>query len=114
MKTVPKGSDKGIATVSDVCSCFGMERDAYYKYQKRQNKKEETAKRVVELVNGERKDQPRLGTRKLHEVLHTLFILEGLKVGRDKLFAILREHEMLVRRKKASCKTTDSYHRFHK
>jgi putative transposase len=37
-----------------------------------------------------------------------------LKVGRDKLFDILRDHDMLVKRKKASCKTTDSYHRFHK
>ncbi len=37
-----------------------------------------------------------------------------LKVGRNKLFNILREHEMLVKREKTSCKTTDSYHRFHK
>lgn len=114
MKTIPKGLEKGIATVSEVCSCFSMERDAYYKYQKRQKNREETAKKVVELVKEERKDQPRVGTRKLYEALFTLFMLEGLKVGRDKLFTILREHEMLVRRKKASCKTTDSYHRFHK
>jgi putative transposase len=68
----------------------------------------------VKLVKEERKDQPRVGGRKLYEALHTLFILEGLKVGRDKLFDILREHEMLIWRKRASCKTTDSYHRFHK
>ena len=39
---------------------------------------------------------------------------DNIKVGRDYLFDILREHDMLVRRKKAYCKTTNSYHRFHK
>lgn len=114
MKAVT-GTMKAIkASISEVCAIFDLTRDAYYKYQKRQKKKEATAKRVVELVKEERKDQPRVGARKLYETLHTLFILENLKVGRDKLFDILREHEMLVKRKKASCKTTDSYHRFHK
>lgn len=30
------------------------------------------------------------------------------------LFEVLREHNMLIKRKKYSSKTTDSYHRFHK
>jgi transposase InsO family protein len=51
---------------------------------------------------------------KLYKALKGTFDSSGLKVGRDKLNDILREHDMLVRRKKASCKTTDSYHRFHK
>lgn len=102
------------ASISEICSVFGLTRDAYYKYQKRREKKESLVQKVVELVKEERKDQPRVGTRKLYEALHVLFILENLKVGRDKLFDILREQEMLVKRKKASCKTTDSYHRFHK
>jgi len=69
---------------------------------------------VLELVKEERIEQPRVGTRKLYETLLTSFKNVGLKVGRDKLFDILREYDMLVKRKKASCKTTDSYHRFHK
>ena len=62
----------------------------------------------------ERKDQARVGTRKLYEALNPTFKLEQIKIGRDGLFDILREHNMLVRRKKAYCKTTDSHHRFHK
>ena len=62
----------------------------------------------------ERKDQPRVGTRKLLEALNPSFEAAHIKVGRDSLFDILREHNMLVKRKKASCKTTNSYHRFHK
>ena len=114
MKSVT-GTTKAIkASISEICVIFDLTRDAYYKYQKRLKKREAVAQKVVELVKEERKDQPRVGARKLYEALHSLFILENLKVGRDKLFDILREHEMLVKRKKASCKTTDSYHRFHK
>jgi putative transposase len=114
MRAVPLTIKAIKASISQVCSCFGLTRDAFYKYQKRKIKKEAINQRVVELVKEERKDQPRVGTRKLYEALHSLFIQENMKVGRDKLFEILRQHEMLVKRKKSYCKTTDSYHRFHK
>ena len=70
--------------------------------------------KVIELVKQERKDQPRVGVRKLYKTLYPVFEEGHLKVGRDKLFDILREQEMLVGRKKASCMTTNSYHRFYK
>ena len=72
------------------------------------------ASRVIDMVKEERKDQPRVGTRKLYEALLPSFMADDIKVGRDYLFDILREHDMLVRSKKAYCKTTYSYHRFHK
>ncbi len=37
-----------------------------------------------------------------------------VKVGRDTLFNILREHKMLTLRKKYSARTTNSLHRFYK
>jgi len=42
------------------------------------------------------------------------FEKQQLKVGRDTLFKVLREHQMLTLRKKYSARTTNSYHRFHK
>ena len=42
------------------------------------------------------------------------FEKQNLKVGRDTLFKILRKHHMLTLRKKYSCRTTNSYHRFYK
>jgi putative transposase len=112
MIAVPKA--KGTAGVSKVCACFDLNRDAWYKYQKRHKKREKMVSRVIDLVMLERKDQARVGTRKLYEALNPIFKLEQIKIGRDGLFDILREHSMLVRRKKAYCKTTDSHHRFHK
>jgi len=42
------------------------------------------------------------------------FEKQQVKVGRDTLFNILREHKMLTLRKKYSTRTTNSYHRFYK
>lgn len=114
MKTIPKVKKDCKSSVEEVCKCFDLSRDAYYKYQKRQVKKQAVYTQVIELVKEERKDQPRVGTRKLYEALEVVFQDRELKVGRDKLFDILREYNMLVKRKKASCKTTNSYHHFHK
>jgi putative transposase len=91
-----------------------LRRDAYYKLKQRKQKQEHVTKQVLELVKGERIEQSRVGTVKLYKALKDTFETSGLKVGRDKLNDILREHDMLIKRKKASCKTTDSYHRFHK
>lgn len=109
-----KTKHTGQASIEQTCQCFGLHRDAYYKFKTRKGKQELITKQVIELVNHERIEQSRVGTRKLYKALKATFNASGLKVGRDKLFDILREQDMLVKRKKASCKTTDSYHRFHK
>lgn len=101
-------------TTSQVCRCFDLTRDAYYKYLKRYKRVEREKKEVVALVKERRKIQTREGTRKLYEALKKEFRTKDLKVGRDRLFDILREHDMLVKPKKSYTKTTDSYHRFHK
>jgi transposase InsO family protein len=100
------------ASISKVCACFDITRDAYYKYLKRFELRKIVGNKVIDLVKEERKIQPRVGTRKLHEALLDQFVAFGFKIGRDSLFDILRTHNMLVRPKKVSCKTTDSYHRF--
>jgi len=114
MKAVSVTRQTGLASTSEVCACYDLKRDAYYKYQKRYEQRKLIESKVLELVNEERLAQPRVGTRKLHKDLIATFELENIKLGRDGLFDILRDKNMLVRRKKASCKTTDSYHRFHK
>ena len=99
-------------SITKVCDCFNLTRDAYYKYLKRFKLRKIVENKVIALVKVERKLQPRMGTRKLHEELFDQFIDSGLKIGRDSLFDILRDNNMLVKPKKVSCKTTDSYHRF--
>jgi len=38
----------------------------------------------------------------------------NIKIGRDQFFRILKENKMLIKRKRYSCRTTNSYHRFYK
>jgi putative transposase len=114
VKAVEKTKHTRQASIEQTCQCYQMHRDAYYKLRERKQKQEHVTAQVLELVKEERIEQSRVGTVKLYKALRGTFESSGLKVGRDKLNDILREHDMLVRRKKASCKTTDSYHRFHR
>ena len=57
---------------------------------------------------------PKLGTRKVYMILIDTIKELSLKIGRDKLFRILRENDMLIRRKRRSIKTTNSNHQFRK
>lgn len=114
MKAVTFIKQTGLASLEAICNCFNLQRDAYYKFKKRYFQRKAIESHVIKLVEKERKEQPRVGTRKLHEALQTSFFEANIKIGRDSLFDILREHNMLVKRKKSYCKTTNSYHRFYK
>jgi putative transposase len=51
---------------------------------------------VLALVQCERQFQPRLGTRKLYYLIKPDLELAGVKIGRDRLFIILAEKDLLV------------------
>jgi transposase InsO family protein len=53
---------------------------------------------------------PRIGTRKLYHLLREEFKREGISVGRDKLFTLLRQEHLLVGKRKRFTKTTNSHH----
>ena len=55
---------------------------------------------------------PKVGTRKLYHILKAE--LSCLKVGRDKLFRILKVNHLLIKHKRSYHITTDSHHRFRK
>jgi transposase InsO family protein len=57
---------------------------------------------------------PKLGTRKVYLLLIDTIRELSLRIGRDKLFKILRENDMLIRRRRKSIKTTNSNHQFRK
>ncbi len=102
------------STIGEICSLYNLKRDAYYKYLARFTLEKVKEKQVIELVKLRRKTLPRTGCRKLHFYLQGEFRKENLKIGRDKLLRILRRNDLLVKPKRASCRTTNSYHHFHK
>lgn len=91
---------------------LGITRRVYYYSLLRTKKYEELAQKVVDLVKKVREQMPRVGTRKLYHILE--ISLRALKVGRDKLFRILKANHLLILPKRRYHITTDSFHRFKK
>ena len=105
---------KGSASLATITACFGLKRDAYYKFKRREKICLDIEKKVIEIVKQRRRSLPREGVRKLEKSLKKEFDNAKLKVGRDALFNILRKNNMLTLRKKYSSRTTNSLHRFRK
>ena len=84
-------------SLQTICELFGYTRQAYYKRLRRNNEG---------VVDDIRKLMPRLGTRKLHYMLQE----QGIVISRDRLFDLLRENRMLVRKRKKYTVTTNSKH----
>jgi len=101
-------------SISLLCESFGMKRDAFYKYQRRNNLLIATKTTVLYMVKERRKEQSREGCKKMHKAFREEFQAKGIKLGRDRLFDILRENNLLVKRKRSYVKTTNSFHRFYK
>lgn len=96
------------------CSLFGYSRQAYYQYQKQQEKEAFQEELVVQEVLRHRKLQKKLGGRKLFFMMHSFFVEHGIELGRDAFFDLLRKHGLLVRISKRKVSTTNSRHRFWK
>ncbi len=94
------------------CNLFGVDRQVYYRRIKRKVIKESKAIQAVSLVMDIRKSMPRLGTKKSYLLL--LDELKPMKIGRDKLFDILRANHLLIQPKRSYHITTNSHHRFRK
>lgn len=53
---------------------------------------------------------PRLGTRKVHYLLQSTLVQEGVKCGRDKLFDLLGREGLLINKRRKYTQTTNSRH----
>jgi putative transposase len=89
-----------------ICAHFGITRQAHYQMTKREQQREKEALLILEMVRQIRRKHPRMGVRKLHVKLCPMMAAEGLKMGRDGLFRLLRQADMLVSRRKKRRRTT--------
>jgi putative transposase len=97
-------------SITSVSRQLGYSKQAYYKSKTNRQKKSCYHKMAKQKVVAIRKQLPRLGTRKLYHLLAEDFKKEHIAVGRDKLFSILRQEQLLIVKKKRFAKTTDSRH----
>lgn len=97
-------------SLGHLCQLFGYSRQAYYKHFRKDAQDTFLEYAVLNIVSQYRKQMPRIGARKLCHELQS----KGVQIGRDKLFALLRKNELLVKSSKKKVFTTQSNHRFHK
>jgi putative transposase len=81
-----------------------------YKQPKDKARKQHKAVQVKAMVDKHRKVLPRVGTRKLHGLMEEDLRRQGLKMGRDGLFTLLRSHGLLIRPRRRYVQTTNSKH----
>ncbi len=93
---------------------LGFSRQGYYQYWQRQAQELNHEDQILELVKQIRGDHPRMGGRKLYELLKPEMDQREIKPGRDAFFDLLSTHKLLIRRRRRRVVTTFSRHRFRK
>ena len=81
-----------------------------YKQQNAGKAKELKADVVKRLVDRQRKQLPRIGTRKIYYLIKDDLQAQGLKFGRDKLFDLMRFYDLQIKPRRRYTKTTNSKH----
>jgi len=100
--------------LAKLCGWFGITRQAYYSYTWKAYEESNKHHIIIDKVKVIREKHPRLGTRKLFDMLQPFFKEHQIKIGRDALFNLLYINHLLVRKRKRRISTTNSYHRFRK
>jgi len=89
-----------------VCSYFGFSRQAYYRSVARAEKRFYQEALILDCVRLVRRQHPRMGTRKLLDLINPMLEQSGIRVGRDRLFELLRSTQLLVHRPRRTYGTT--------
>jgi putative transposase len=87
-----------------------MTRQAYYQHYWQLEDISYEQELILNEVRSIRKNHSRMGTRKLYGLLEPMMLEHQIKLGRDALFDLLANHNLLVRKRRKSVKTTNSFH----
>ena len=93
-------------TMDQICAQFGVSRQAHYQKRGREAERQAADEIVLEMVRQVRRKHPRMGGRKLLFKIQPMLAAEGLQIGRDRLFEVLRSQDLLVEPTKTRRRTT--------
>lgn len=95
----------------EFCRLLGFSPQAYYQHQKLSGKRALEEDLLIRQVLEHRIPQPRVGGRKLHELMEPFMKEHDIYIGRDLLFDLLRENDLLIgKSRRSQPRTTDSNH----
>ena len=97
-----------------ICALFGVTRQAYYQHQWSYMEQSTEELVVLSKIKEIRNKHPRIGGRKLLDLLKNPLLEHQIKMGRDALFDLLSRYGLLVRKRKRRVYTTQSFHHYRK
>ena len=97
-------------TIVGLCRLSGISRQGFYRKKTHREQRQCQQCKVVALIREYRQMHPRMGTRKLQHELHDSFVQADVRIGRDRLFKLLADNDLLVKPKRRSVRTTYSDH----
>lgn len=93
-------------SIEQLCRWLGMSRQAWYQYRSRQQIKQVKEAAILTQVRKLRQNHTRMGGRKLLHRMRDWLVKQSYKLGRDRLFDLLRQAGLLVRPKRRRTRTT--------
>lgn len=97
-----------------LCGLFGKSRQAFYDHNWRHSDEQLHEAWIIDRVKAVRLTMPGIGGMKLFIVLKDELREHGIRIGRDGFYKLLKQHELLIKRRKRYVQTTHSFHRFKK
>ena len=92
---------------------LGLSRQSFYKQRGTQFRQLLKDDAIIKMVEKHREKMPKTGTVKLLNHYRQTWSSQGIFVGRDRLYTLLRKHQLLIRKRRRSVpKTTNSFHSF--
>lgn len=91
-----------------LCGLFGRSKQAFYQHHRKADENRVDKERILLHIREIRDNLPGCGVRKIHEMLRRYH--QTCHIGRDRLFDLLREEGMLIRKRKRKKRTTYSDH----
>lgn len=92
-----------------VCAWVGMSAQNYYARRTARRHQEVDVQLALELVRAERREQPRLGGRKLYHLIAPELGKAGVKMGRDRFFKELAKAGLLVEKRRSEWPKTTNF-----
>jgi len=96
--------------LAKLCGWFGITRQAYYQNNRAEISSAIEEDLIIQQIKNIRKNHPRMGTRKLYQMMQPFLEAHSIKIGRDALFNLLSANYLLIRKRRGRIQTTNSHH----
>jgi putative transposase len=93
-----------------LCELFGYGRQAWYEAQKRNDHRTNEEQLLIARIRLIRSQHHKVGAEKLYFQMKDWCVTNGISIGRDKFFNILRDNALMIRRRTRKAVTTNSKH----